>query len=164
MSELQNVMYTTMSVGQLGQISRLIPHTAKAMTITSATASNVFGLAFTTTDNLNAAIGGTGIFAGILGRPHEHSSVSLANVSDYTAIQYETGLLMDTGAIDVEIDNAVLGGYVQFNQTTGALSYVATSTPDAGNTLIKNAQIESVYQTTTGTKKMCQLRIVGLNK
>lgn len=163
MPELQNTMYLTMSEGQLGQISRLIPHTAKSMIITSPTASNVFGRAFTTTDYVNAAVGGTGLFAGILGRPHEHSSVGLANVNDYTAIQYEQGLLMDTGAVDVEIDNAVLGGYCQFNNTTGALSYVATTTPGAGNTLIANAKIEAVYQTTTGTKKLCQLRIVGLN-
>ena len=162
--ELQNVMYTTMSEGQLGQISRLIPHTAKSMIITSASAGNVFGRAFTTTDMVNATIGGTGIFAGILGRPHETSAIGLASVNDYAVIQYEQGLVMDTGAIDVEVDNAVWGGYIQFHQTTGVLSYVATSTPDANNTLIKNSQIEAFYQATTGTKKLCQLRIVGLNK
>lgn len=163
MPELQNIMYLDMSAGQLGEISRLIPHTAKSMIINSATASNVFGRAFTTTDMVNATIGGTGIFAGILGRPHESSAIGVASVNDYSVIQYEQGLLMDTGAIDVEIDNAVLGGYVQFLNTTGVLSYVATTTPDSGNTLIKNAKIEAVYQTTTGTKKMCQIRIVGLN-
>ena len=163
MSELQNVMNTTMSEGQLGELSRLIPHTAKAMTITSATAGNVFGRAFTTADFINATIGGTGNFAGILSRPHESAAIGVQSASDYTLIQYESGLLIDTGAIDVEIDNAVFGGYVQFHQTTGALSYVATTTPDASNTLIKNARIEAIYQTTTGTKKLCQLRIVGLN-
>lgn len=152
------------TVGVLGEISNIaLPPVTETMTLSTATAGNIFGRVFTTTDGLNAAVGGTDKFAGILINPQAQVGGALTDNTSYTVPQYSDATLVKfTSGIWVEVDAPVLGGGVQFAQTGGALiAWVVAAAAAASHTTITNARVERIGSTITGTVKLCEVSILG---
>jgi len=152
------------TVGVLGEISNVaLNPVTETMTLSSATAGNIFGRAFTTTDGLNAAVGGTDKFAGILINPMGNAGGALTSNTSYTVPQYSDATLVKfTSGIWVEVDTPVLGGGVQFAQTGGALiAWVVGAAAAASHTIITNARVERIGSTITGNVKLCEISILG---
>jgi len=152
------------TVGVLGEISNVaLNPVTETMTLSSASAGNIFGRAFTTTDGLNAAVGGTDKFAGILVNPQSQVGGALTSNTSYVVPQYsDATLVKHTTGIWVEVDTPVLGGGVQFAQTGGALiAWVVGAAATASHTIITNARIERIGSTITGNVKLCEVSILG---
>jgi len=154
----------TQTVGVLGEISNVaLNPVTETMTLSSASAGNIFGRAFTTTDGLNAAVGGTNAFAGILINPQSNVGGALTSNTSYTASQYSDATLVKfTSGIWVEVDTPVLGGGVQFAQTGGALiAWVVGAAATASHTILTNARVERIGSLITGTTYLCEVSILG---
>jgi len=157
------------TVGVLGAQSNFaVPEKTETMTLITATAGNIFGRVFTTTDGLNASVGGTGIFAGLLSNPEAQVGGALTDNTSYTVPQYSDATLVKfTSGRWVEVDTPVLGGGVQFNNDgTGAdlgtlKAWVVGGAAATHYTALTNARIESIGSTITGTVKLCEVSILG---
>jgi len=157
------------TAGVLGEQSNFsVPEKVNAMTLSSATAGNIFGRVFTTTDGISATVGGTGIFAGLLGNPQAQAGGALTANTSYTVPQYSDATLVKfTPGRWVEVDTPVLGGGVQFNNDgTGAalgtlLAWVVGAAAATHYTAITNARIERIGSTITGNVKLCEISILG---
>lgn len=157
------------TAGQLGEISNIaLPPVTETMTLSTATAGNIFGRAFTTTDGLNAAVGGTDAFAGILVNPMSNPGGTLTGNTSFTVPQYSDATLVKlTSGIWVEVDTPVLGGGVQFNNDgTGASlgtlkAWVVGAAAATHYTALTNARIERIGSTITGNVKLCEISILG---
>jgi hypothetical protein len=157
------------TVGVLGEISNIaLPPVTETMTLSTATAGNIFGRVFTTTDGLNAAVGGTDAFAGVLINPQAQVGGALTSNTSYTVPQYSDATLVKfTSGIWVEVDTPVLGGGVQFNNDGSGASlgtlkaWVVGAAAATHYTALTNARIERIGSTITGNVKLCEVSILG---
>lgn len=150
--------------GVLGEIcNSALPTIPETMTLISATAGNIYGRAFTTTDGENASVGGTDAFAGILFSPQSNVGGALTSNTSYTVPQYSDGSLTKyTSGVWMEVDTPVLKGGVQFAQSGGALkAWVVGAAAAASHTIITNARVEKIGFTVTGNVKLCKVSILG---
>jgi len=110
------------------------------------TTSGAFGQAFTSTAEGEAALGGTGIFAGILVNPKAHilKGTSGDPLSPSNVLPANTVATLATkGQFIVTLTSAGKpGDIVEFNQTTGELDALAPGTAaSSGCTIIAGATV-----------------------
>jgi hypothetical protein len=165
MSDFQTSVQLTQPNGIPGQISHIIPFTGNALTVTSATASNVFGNAFTRTAGNETAcgVGGTGEFAGILALSHAVAVGTVEGGTNFVLTNQTQGNFLTSGAIKVQVaGNCSIGDAVQFNQTNGNISTLTWgANVTAGSTLIRNAKVE-YFNNTAGAGAIATIKIVGV--
>jgi len=143
--------------GVAGNAITLVSSASAKVVVSGATMANgadatngvlpAIGLAYTaTSDSEIMKVGGTGVFAGIAVNPKEHiAGTPLTATLDLTqnsrdGIYRATAALAKMGMWYIKSTSATTyGGKVQFNQTTGKLSQPASTTADAGCTLINGA-------------------------
>ena len=163
MSDFQTSTQFTQPDFVAGELDRNIPFTAKALTLTTATASNIFGRACTTTDNVNMSVGNPsgGMFAGILAHSKEVLGGSVESGAVNLAGQYTQATAIDTGAVKVPVSgNVSLGQSLQFANATGAIT-AFTGNVSANCTQINNAIVERVIGDVGGNLTGVVARIIG---
>ena len=165
MSDFQTSVQLTQPNGVPGELSHIIPFTANALTVTSATASNLFGNAYTRTSGNESAcvIGGTGEFAGILALSHGAATGSVESGDSFVLPNQTQGNFVTSGAVKVKVaGNCSIGDAVQFNQTTGNISTLTWGTnATAGSTIIRNAKVE-YFNNAAGAGAVATIKIVGV--
>ena len=164
MSDFQTSVQLTQPNGIPGELSHIIPFTANALTVTSATASNAFGNAYTRTAGSDTAcvIGGTGEFAGILALSHGAAVGTVEGGTNFVLTNQTQGNFVTSGAIKVAVaGNCSIGNAVEFNQTTGAINTIAWgANATAGATIIRNAKVE--YFNNAAGAAVATIKIVGV--
>lgn len=130
---VKNVMIS----GLPGEIAFDGPTRVITALVATADASNVFGRAFTYTDEAveSVSAGGTNEFAGILINPKAYG-ISSAGV----ALQGRSAEFLQMGEVYVQLANAggTIGDAVYYVNATGALG---SGTAGAGQTQIPNAKV-----------------------
>lgn len=148
-----------------GELDRNIPHTAKALTITTNTTDNVFGKACFTTDGVNMTVGNPsgGIFAGILAHSKEVLGSTVEAGAVFVAQQYSQPTAIDTGAVKVPVTgNVSLGNWLQAHNTTGNITaFAANGNVSANNTQINNAVVERIVGNIGSNQTGIVARIIG---
>ena len=164
MSDFQTNVYLTLPNGVPGELSHIIPFTANALTVTSATAGNAFGNAFTRTagSDTECGVGGTGEFAGILALSHGVATGTVEGGATFVLPNQTQGNFVTSGAIKVQVQaNCSIGNAVQFNQTSGNISTLAWgANATAGCTIIRNAKVE--YFNNAAGAAVATIKIVGV--
>ena len=163
MSDFQTSTQYTQPDFVAGELDRNIPHTAKALTITTNTTDNVFGKACFTTDNVNMTVGNPsgGVFAGILAHSKEVLGSTVEAGAVFVAQQYSQPTVIDTGAVKVPVTgNVSIGNYLQAHNTTGAIT-AFTGNVSANCTQINNAIVERIVGSIGNNQTGIVARIIG---
>ena len=163
MSDFQTSTQFTQPDFVAGELDRNVPFTAKALTLTTATESNIFGYACFTTDNVNMTVGNpsAGMFAGILSHSKEILGGTVEGGAVNLAGQYTQATAIDTGAVKVPVSgNVSLGNYLQAANATGAIT-AFTGNVSANCTQINNAIVERVIGDVGGNLTGVVARIIG---
>ena len=110
------------------------------------TTAGAFGLAFTSTAEGDAALGGTGVFAGLLVNPKAHILTGTAGdpLAPSNVLPANTVATLATkGQYIVTLTSAgAPGDIIEFNQTTGKLDALAPGTAaSTGCTIIEGATV-----------------------
>ena len=155
--------------GVLGEISNWATNPiVMERNITSASAGNIFGRVFTSSNGIDMTVGGTGKEVGVLASPQSFPGGALTSNTSYTAPQYsDASFVKFTSGMWVEVDTPVYGGGVQFNNdgTSAALgtllAWVVGAAAAAHYTALTNARITNIGSTITGNVKMCEISILG---
>ena len=122
---------TVQGFGVVGELYTDGPHRAQDYILNSSAQAQYIGYAYTKTGEGTAKVGGTGIFAGILGNPKAYASrgTTAGGSLAPTLIlsDNESGEVLGMGSIVVSLPAAaVIGDLVAFNNTTGALTTMST--------------------------------------
>jgi len=163
MSDFQTATQFSQPDFVAGELDRNIPHTAKALTLTTATASNIFGRACFTTDNINMTVGNPsgGMFAGILAHSKEVLGGTIEGGVTNVAGQYTQATAIDTGAVKVPVTgNVSLGNFLQATNATGAIT-AFTGNVSANCTQIGNAIVERIVGDIGNNQTGVVARIIG---
>lgn len=114
------------------------------------TIGNAFTFAAAATDPSQVVMGGTGAFAGILVNGKE--LVRGAGLADGLTVADNTiGTICSMGRIWVKVEDAVQVGYLAcYNNTTGAITGIASGSAATGYTLIPNAKFVAVNAAADG--------------
>lgn len=152
--------------GVPGDIHTSGPTRAEVLIINSSGAANNYGYAYTKDATTNIArVGGTALFAGILGNGKQatlNGTASGALAPTLAVPDYSHGDLFTMGDIVVRVASACkIGDYVVYNTTTGELSTVTNpATPGAGKALVPNAVIYR-YPVTATTGGLTVVRLTN---
>lgn len=163
MSEFQTSTQFDLPDFVAGELDRNIPHTAKALTVTTATANNIFGRACFTTDNVNMTVGNPsgGIFAGVLAHSKEVLGGTIEGGTTFVVNQYAQATAIDTGAVKVPVTgNVSLGNNLQAANATGAIT-AFTGNVSANCTQIGNAIVDRIIGDIGNNQTGVVARIIG---
>lgn len=148
----QSSVSTAQGFGVVGELYTDGPHRAQTYILNSSGQAQYVGYAYTKVSEGNAMVGGTGVFAGILGNPKAYASrgTTAGGSLAPTLIlsDYEEGELVSMGSMVVSLPAAaVIGDLVAFNNTTGALT---TMSPVAKFTASQTTTVLTVSAITAG--------------
>lgn len=121
------------------------------------TIGNAFTYSAVATDPTQVAMGGTGVFAGILVNGKELVR-SNGLTSGLTVADNSVGSICSMGHVWVKVEGAVQVGYLAcYNTTTGAITGIASGSAESGYALIPNAKFVAVNADADG------LAVIELN-
>jgi hypothetical protein len=138
-----------------GDLVTDIPIYAQVRVIAASGAPNVIGYAYTEVGDGTVRVGGTGVFAGILGMPNAYVSggdtTSIYN-EDFALTDGQDGQFIRGGAVYVYSATASnIGDQLEFIQATGAIKAIAPgATVTAGSTIIAHAKVDYFYTASAG--------------
>lgn len=136
MTAFQQSVETSLGFGIVGELFLDGPVRCSPWTLISDPHDNTIGNAFTVVSEGVAAVGGSGVFGGILVNPKEYARFgTVGDPLGATLVLPENsiGQLLDMGQIIVDLNGvANIGDLVDYNTTTGALSPRLGTQPSSG--------------------------------
>ena len=155
----QSSVFINMGFGVPGELFTDSPYTAQPFTINSASAAyNIIGATCATITSqgfCQAGAGGTLGFAGFLVNPLSQALFGTGGqplAPTLTINNFDIVPCLTMGVIIVQLPAAAnIGDYVVFDNTTGAISTIAPTTPLASGTTFANAIVSYYTQGISGS-------------
>jgi hypothetical protein len=163
----QSTVALTQGFGVVGELAFDGPVRAQSYNLISDDAAyNVFGRAFTVVSETQAKAGGTGVFAGLMVNPKEHSSNGTvaggALAPTLTLPNYDNASMLIMGEVVIAVPGACnIGDLVTYNTTTGVLGTVGREVSVTGEIATTTLTVTAVD---TGSAPLAVgMRITGAN-